>query len=184
MARPAVLLALLTTALGSAAMFTVFTYIAPILQHATHASSAMVTVTLVVYGVGLTIGNALGGKFADKALKATLIVVLTALTGLLLMFAWTMAWTWPAIATVFAWGVATFALVPSLQSRIMRLAHEAPNLASSLNIGAFNLGNAAGAALGGGVIALGLAYPWVAVAGAAMALAALILVVIARMAPS
>jgi DHA1 family inner membrane transport protein len=165
-------------------MFTVFTYIAPILQHATHASPGMVTVALVVYGVGLTIGNALGGKFADKALKPTLIVVLTALTGLLLLFAWTMAWTWPAIATVFAWGVATFALVPALQSRIMRLAHEAPNLAASLNIGAFNLGNAAGAALGGGVIALGFAYPWVSVAGAAMALAALMLVVVARMGSS
>jgi DHA1 family inner membrane transport protein len=184
MARPAVLLALLTTALGSAAMFTVFTYIAPILQHATHASASIVTLALVVYGVGLTIGNALGGTFADKALKPTLIVVLSALTGLLLLFAWTMAWTWPALATVFAWGVATFALVPSLQSRIMRLAHEAPNLASSLNIGAFNLGNAAGAALGGGVIALGLAYPWVSVAGAAMAFAALALVVVARMTPS
>jgi DHA1 family inner membrane transport protein len=165
-------------------MFTVFTYIAPILQHATHVSSGIVTVALVVYGVGLTIGNALGGKFADKALKPTLIVVLAALTGLLLLFAWTMSWTWPAIATVFAWGVATFALVPSLQSRIMRLAHEAPNLASSLNIGAFNLGNAAGAALGGGVIALGLAYPWVSVAGAAMAVAALALVVMSRMEPS
>ncbi len=184
MARAPVLLALLTTALGSAAMFTVFTYIAPILQHATHVGPTLVTVALVVYGVGLTIGNALGGKFADKALKPTLIVVLTSLTGLLLLFAWTMAWTWPAIATVFAWGVATFALVPSLQSRIMRLAGEAPNLAASLNIGAFNLGNAAGAALGGGVIALGLAYPWVAVAGAAMALAALVLVVVARMDPS
>ncbi len=184
MARPAVLLALLTTALGSAAMFTVFTYIAPILQHATHVGPTLVTIALVVYGVGLTIGNALGGKFADKALKPTLIAVLTALTALLMLFAWTMAWTWPAIATVFAWGVATFALVPSLQSRIMRLAHEAPNLAASLNIGAFNLGNAAGAALGGGVIALGLAYPWVSVAGAAMALAALVLVIIARMEPS
>jgi DHA1 family inner membrane transport protein len=178
MGRPAVLLALLTTALGSAAMFT---YIAPILQSVTHATPTLVTVALVVYGVGLTVGNWLGGKFADKALKATLIVVLGALTVLLLVFAWTMHWTWPAIATVFAWGVATFALVPPLQSRIMRLAHEAPNLASSLNIGAFNLGNAGGAALGGGVIALGLAYPWVSVAGAAMAAAALVLVVCARM---
>jgi DHA1 family inner membrane transport protein len=183
MARAPVLLALLTTALGSAAMFTVFTYIAPILQHETLAGPNLVTLALVVYGVGLTIGNALGGTFADKALKPTLIVVLTALTGLLLLFAWTMAWTWPAIMTVFAWGVATFALVPSLQSRIMRLAQEAPNLASSLNIGAFNLGNAVGAALGGGVIALGLAYPWVSVAGAAMSLAALVLVVLARMEP-
>jgi DHA1 family inner membrane transport protein len=176
MVRPAVVLALLTTALGSAAMFTVFTYIAPILQQVTRVSPAVITVSLVTYGVGLTIGNTLGGRFADKALTPTLVVVLTALTALLLLFAVTMRWTVPAVATIFAWGVATFALVPPLQARIMSLAKAAPNLASSVNIGAFNLGNAAGAALGGGVIALNLGYPWVSVAGAAMALAALLLV--------
>ncbi|THD80503.1 MAG: MFS transporter [Phenylobacterium sp.] len=176
MRRPAVLLALLTTALGSAAMFTVFTYIAPILEQVTHASPNLVTVALVVYGIGLTVGNVLGGRFADRALTRTLLVVLSSLTALLLLFALTMRWTWPAIATVFAWGVATFALVPPLQARIMTVAKDAPTLASSVNIGAFNLGNAVGAALGGGVIALGLAYPWVSVAGAAMAAAALVLV--------
>jgi DHA1 family inner membrane transport protein len=180
LARPQVLLALLTTALGSAAMFTVFTYISPILLQVTHVSTTLVTVALVTYGVGLTIGNALGGRFADKALTPTLVVVLSALTALLLLFALTMRWTWPALATVFAWGVATFALVPPLQARIMSLAKDAPNLAGSVNIGAFNLGNAAGAALGGGVIALKLAYPWVSVAGAAMALAALVLVILGR----
>ena len=177
--RPAVLLALATTALGSAAMFTVFTYIAPILQYVTHASPTLVTVALVVYGIGLTIGNALGGRFADKALTPTLVVVLAALTGLLLLFALTMHSVIPAIATVFAWGVATFALVPALQARVMQVAHDAPNLASSINIGAFNLGNAAGAALGGGVIALGLAYPWVSVAGAGMSAAGLLMVLVA-----
>ena len=176
--RPAVLLALLTTALGSAAMFTVFTYIAPILEQTIHASPGLVTLALVVYGLGLTLGNVLGGRFADRALTRTLIVVLSGLTGLLLLFALTMQWQWPAIATIFAWGVATFALVPPLQARIMTLAKDAPNLASSVNIGAFNLGNAAGAAVGGAVIALGLALPWVAIAGAAMAAAALALVLL------
>ena len=79
MRRPAVLAALLTTALGSAAMFTVFTYIAPILQGVTHVSAGVVTASLVIYGVGLTVGNALGGRFADKALTATLITVLAAI---------------------------------------------------------------------------------------------------------
>ncbi len=152
--RPAVLLALATTALGSGAMFTVFTYISAILQQVTHASPGFVTAMLVVYGVGLTVGNYLGGKFADKALNPTLVVVLAALTALLVLFAVTMRWPVPAGVTIFAWGVATFALVPALQSRVMLVAHEAPNLASSLNIGAFNLGNAVGAALGGAVIAL------------------------------
>jgi DHA1 family inner membrane transport protein len=176
MRRPQVLLALLTTALGSAAMFTVFTYIAPILQTVTGVGPSTVTVALVVYGLGLTLGNALGGRFADKALTPTLIIVLLSLTGLLVLFALTMRWPVPAVATVFAWGVATFALVPPLQARVMGLAKDAPNLASSINIGAFNLGNAAGAALGGAVISLGLSYPWVSLAGAVMAGLALVLV--------
>jgi DHA1 family inner membrane transport protein len=174
-----VILALLTTALGSSAMFTVFTYIAPILQTVTRVSPGIVTLTLVVYGLGLTLGNALGGRFADTALNPTLIVVLSSLTALLGLFALTMHWTAPAIATVFAWGVATFALVPALQTRVMRVAGDAPNLAASINIGAFNLGNAVGAAAGGGVIATGLSYPWVAVAGAAAAAGGLLLVVLA-----
>ena len=178
MKRSAVLIALATTALASAAMFTVFTYISPILRQTAHASPDAVTVALVVYGVGLTLGNWLGGRFADKALTPTLVVVLIALTALLVLFAFTMHSLVPALVTVFAWGVATFALVPPLQARIMGEAKDAPNLASSLNIGAFNLGNAAGAALGGGVIALGLAYSWVSIAGSAMAGSALILVLV------
>lgn len=180
MLKPAVIAALATTVLGSGAMFTVFTYIAAILQHVTHVSPAVITLTLVVYGVGLTIGNYLGGRFADRALSATLVVVLVALTALLLLFAVTMRSPVPAVLTVFAWGVATFALVPSLQSKIMLLAKDAPNLAASVNIGAFNLGNALGAALGGGVIAAGLGYAWVSIAGAAMAFSALIGVVLTR----
>ena len=178
MRRPAVLLALATTALASAAMFTVFTYIAPILKSVAHASPDAITVALIIYGLGLTLGNWLGGRFADKALRTTLIVVLVALTGLLALFAATMHVLAPALVTVFAWGVATFALVPPLQARIMSVAEEAPNLASSLNIGAFNLGNAAGAALGGGIISLGCAYPVVSLAAAAMAAAALALVLL------
>ncbi len=176
--RGPVLLALLTTALGSSAMFTVFTYIAPILQTVTRVSPNIVTLALVVYGVGLTLGNWLGGRFADKALRRTLVVVLACLAGLLVLFALTMRWPVPAIVTVFAWGVATFALVPALQARVMTVAKDAPNLASSINIGAFNLGNAAGAALGGGVIAAGLSYPWLALVGAATAAGGLLLVLL------
>jgi len=180
MRRPAVLLALATTVLGSGAMFTVFTYIAPILQSEAHVSERVIALALMIYGVGLTIGNWLGGHFADRALHLTLVVVLGSLTALLVLFSFTMRSPVPAVATVFAWGVATFALVPSLQARIMSVAADAPTLASSLNIGAFNLGNAAGAVLGGGVIRLQLGYPWVAVAGAAMAAGALVLVLAAK----
>ena len=161
-------------------MFTVFTYITPILRDATHASLGFVTAMLVLYGVGLTLGNWLGGRYADRSLDGTLIVVLVALAALLVVFAITMRWPLPAAVSIFAWGVATFALVPPVQMRVMAVASDAPNLASSINIGAFNLGNALGAAVGGGVIALGLGYPAIAIAGAAISALGLVLVLLTR----
>ncbi len=178
--RRTVLVALALTAIGSAAMFTVFTYIAPILRDATGADTLYVTAMLVVYGLGLTLGNWLGGVFADRSIDRTLIVSLAALAAILLVFAITMASPLAAPLTIFAWGVATFAIVPPLQMRVMEAASDAPNLASAVNIGAFNLGNAIGAAAGGAVIGLGFDYPLVSVAGAAMALTGLAIVLATR----
>lgn len=174
--RPPVLIALALTVLSSGAMFTVFTYIAPILREATHVSAGFITAMLVLYGLGLTAGNWLGGKFADKSIDGTMIFVLSSLTILLVAFTITMQWPLPAAVTIFAWGMATFAMVPPLQMRVMKTASDAPNVASSINIGAFNLGNALGAALGGAVISLNLGYPAISLAGAGLALSGLILV--------
>jgi DHA1 family inner membrane transport protein len=177
--RGRVLGALALTVIGSSAMFTVFTYIAPILRDATHASLGFVTAMLVTYGVGLTVGNWLGGRFADRSVDRTLIVTLGALAAILVAFALLMPFAAPTAILVFLWGVASFALVPPLQVRVMTAAADAPNLASSVNIGAFNLGNAIGAALGGGVIATGLGYPVVALAGAGASAIGLVAVVLA-----
>jgi MFS transporter, DHA1 family, inner membrane transport protein len=183
--RGKVLGALALTVVGSSAMFTVFTYIAPILREATHASLGFVTAMLVTYGAGLTVGNWLGGKFADRSVDRTLIVTLASLTAILVAFAMLMPYAAPTPVLIFLWGVASFALVPPLQVRVMTAAADAPNLASAVNIGAFNLGNAFGAALGGGVIAAGLGYPAVALAGAATSAAGLVAVLLAqRGAPS
>ena len=168
--RGAVLGALALTVIGSSAMFTVFTYIAPILREQTHASLGFVTAMLVTYGVGLTVGNGLGGRFADRSVDRTLIVTLAGLALVLVAFAGLMPFTAPTTVLIFLWGVASFALVPPLQVRVMTAAADAPNLASAVNIGAFNLGNAIGAALGGGVIAAGLGYRAVALAGAVAAI--------------
>jgi DHA1 family inner membrane transport protein len=176
--RGPVLAALALTVIGSSAMFTVFTYIAPILKEQTLASSVFVTAMLVVYGVGLTVGNWLGGRFADRSVDRTLIITLASLAALLVLFAIVMPWQAPAAVVIFLWGVASFALVPPLQMRVMTAASDAPNLASAMNIGAFNLGNAIGAALGGAVIGLKLGYPAVALAGAAMAVSGLIQVLL------
>jgi DHA1 family inner membrane transport protein len=174
--RGPVLAALALTVIGSSAMFTVFTYIAPILREQTHASLGFVTAMLVTYGLGLTVGNWLGGKFADRSVDRTLIVTLASLAAILVAFAVAMPFAVPTSVLVFLWGVASFALVPPLQVRVMAAAGDAPNLASSVNIGAFNLGNAIGAAVGGAVIAGGLGYPAVSIAGAIAAGLGLLLV--------
>ncbi len=184
LARREVLGALGLTVIGASAMFTVFTYITPILVEVTHASLGFVTAMLVTYGVGLTVGNGLGGKFADRSVDKTLIVSLGGLALILVAFALAMSHAVATTILVFLWGVASFALVPPLQVRVMNVARDAPNLASAMNIGAFNLGNALGAALGGGVIALDLGFPAVALAGAAAATAGLVAVLLATRAPA
>jgi len=87
----------------------------------------------------------------------------------LLAFSVLMRWPLAAAVAILVWGIASFALVPPLQMRVMEAAKDAPNLASAVNIGAFNLGNALGAALGGAVIDAGLGYPAISLAGAGMA---------------
>ncbi|GAA0758205.1 MFS transporter [Actinomadura yumaensis] len=181
LSRGPVLAALALTVIGSSAMFTVFTYIAPILREQTHASLGFVTAMLVTYGLGLTLGNWLGGRFADKSVDRTLIVTLAALSAILVAFAVAMPFAVPTSILVFLWGIASFALVPPLQVRVMAAAGDAPNLASAMNIGAFNLGNAVGAAVGGAVIAGGLGYPAVSLAGAvASGLGLLLVLFLAR----
>ncbi|MDQ0249260.1 DHA1 family inner membrane transport protein [Sphingomonas kyeonggiensis] len=179
--RGPVLFALALTMVGFSAMFTVFTYIAPILREASHASTFWVTAALVIFGVGLTAGNWLGGRYADKSVEGALITMTAALAVLLVAFAFGMFSLPVAIILMPLWGAASFALVPPLQMRVMDAAHEAPNLASAMNIGAFNLGNAIGAALGGEVIREGLGYPAVSLAAAAMALVSLAMVLAPRL---
>lgn len=174
--RLPVVLALLTTVMSAGAMFTLYTYIAPTLQNITHASPSFITFMLVLIGVGFSIGNHLGGKFADKSLTKTL-------TGFLLLLMLSML-LFPVLATtpigaalaLVVWGTAAFAVVPPLQMRVMSVAHEAPGLASSVNIGAFNLGNAVGAAAGGAVLSLGMSYVMVSITGALLTALGLFLV--------
>lgn len=174
--RGPVLSALALTVVGSSAMFTVFTYIAPILRDATHASTNFITGMLVLFGIGLTLGNIWGGKAADRSVDRTLIVSLAVLIVVLLAFAVLMRWPLAAAVAILVWGAASFALVPPLQMRVMEAAKDAPNLASAVNIGAFNFGNAIGAALGGAVINAGLGYPAISLAGAGMGALGLLMV--------
>lgn len=176
--RLPVVLALLTTVMSAGAMFALYTYIAPSLQSFTQASPALITLMLVLIGVGFSIGNHLGGKFADLSLDKTLIGFLILLMLMMLLFPILASTALGAGLALIIWGAAAFAVVPPLQMRVMSVAYDAPGLASSVNIGAFNLGNALGAIAGASVLNLGLSYSAVSFTGAGLSAVALLLVVI------
>lgn len=168
-----VVMVLAISALASASLFSVFTYITPILEDVTGLTPHAVTLVLLVFGLGLTVGSALGGKLADWRLLPSLIGFLLALALVLTVFTLTMRTPLPAVVTIFVWGVLAFAIVPPLQVLVVERASAAPNLASTLNQGAFNLGNAGGAWFGGMAIGAGFqltTLPYVGVVLVALAL--------------
>ncbi len=177
--RPQVQLVLAISTLSSVAMFCVFTYIAPILEQVTHLSPTAVTRVLVIFGVGITLGNLLGGRLADwKQLPVVLggflllIVIFLAMPFLELKVI-------PAVVMVFVWGCVHFAAGSPLQARIVDQAKGAPNLASTLNQGAFNLGNAIGASLGGIMLTSGISYRYLSLGSAAVISVALLVALVA-----
>ncbi len=174
--RLPVVLALLTTVMSAGAMFTLYTYIAPSLISITHASPSFITLMLVLIGIGFSIGNHFGGKFADLSLIKTLTGFLLLLMSMMLLFPILAQTHLGAAIALIIWGAAAFAVVPPLQMRVMSVAHEAPGLASSVNIGAFNLGNALGAAAGGAVLSMGMGYAAVSITGAILTALGLVLV--------
>lgn len=175
---PLIWLALALTVVGFGSVFVVFTYIAPILREITGIPAQGVVGVLVLFGVGLAIGNTLGGKLADHpgfGPLRSLLLVLAALTAVLIAFYFTDWHDVTAVITVFLLGVAAFATLPPLQMHVVRKSANAPTLASTLNIGAFNLGNAGGAFLGGAVLSAGHGLAKVPLAGAAVAFVGLVL---------
>ncbi|MER5767576.1 MFS transporter [Streptomyces sp. NPDC001985] len=172
--RPQVLLGLAMTAFSLGALFTSFTYVAPMLTEVTGYSSKAIAPLLVLFGVGLVAGNTIGGRYADKALMRTLTVALLVLTLAIGAFALT-AHSKPAAAvTLVLIGAAGFATVPGLMTRVISKAEGAPTLAAVVTVSASNVGIAVGAYLGGVVIDADFGYTshnWVGAALAALALA-------------
>ncbi|MFF3302384.1 MFS transporter [Streptomyces sp. NPDC001741] len=170
-----VLLAMAMTVLGFGGVFAAITYITPMMTETAGYATSSVTWLLVLFGLGMVGGNLLGGKFADRHLMPMLYVSLGALATVLALFTLTAHNKVAAAITIVLIGGLGFATVPPLQKRVLDQAAGAPTLASAVNIGAFNLGNALSAWLGGIVIAAGLGYTapnWV---GAALAASALLL---------
>lgn len=148
--RPQVQLGLLMTVLGYAGVFVVFTYIQPILTRVSGFPETAVSPILLIFGAGLAIGNLAGGRLADRNLVRALVGTLGTLMLVLGASALAFPYQGAALVAVGLIGAAAFATVAPLQLRVLEQAEGAGrNLASSLNIAAFNLGNALGAWLGG-----------------------------------
>ncbi|MFE7796210.1 MFS transporter [Nocardia sp. NPDC057440] len=178
--NPQVLLAMAMTVLGFGGVFAAITYLAPMMTEVTGYADSSVTWLLVLFGIGMFAGNLIGGRYADRHLMPMLYVALGSLAAVLALFALTAQSKPAAAVTVVLIGALGFATVPPLQKRVLDQAAGAPTLASAVNIGAFNLGNALAAWLGGLVIAAGFGYTapnWV---GVILALSALALAVLSR----
>jgi len=168
--QPKVLLVLALSTLSSVSLFTVFTYIAPMLGTVTRLSESATTWVLVLFGVGITVGNLVGGKLSDWRQMLTILGGYGAVAAVLFVMPFTMRFSLAMSMTVLLWGMAHFAAGAPLQARIVEKARKAPNLASTLNQGAFNLGNALGASLGGLMLTYGASYRELPIAGAVIAL--------------
>jgi DHA1 family inner membrane transport protein len=181
--KPRLLLVYAITTLGYGGTFVAFTYLAPILQDVSGFAASSVSLVMLVYGVSVAAGNIWGGRLADrKGPIRALQIVFALLAAVLLVLAFTAPNKILVLATVLAWGAVAFGNVPGLQVYVVRRAErdapQAVDVASGLNIAAFNVGIALGA-WGGGVIVtrLGLmATPWI---GALVVLGALALTTLA-----
>lgn len=166
--RLPVLLVLAMSTLSSVSLFCVLTYLAPTLEQVTRLRPQTVTWGLVLFGVGITVGNLLGGWLSDWRQMTTAIAGYGTLVVVLVALPFALRGTVSAMVAVFFWGLVHFASGAPLQPRIVEKAHEA-NLAATLNQSAFNLGNALGASLGGLLLTQGFHYVDLPYAAAAVA---------------
>ncbi|WP_231495960.1 MFS transporter [Cellulomonas sp. HZM] len=145
-------------AIGFGGMFSVYSYVKPLLTDVTGLAVGVVPVVLALYGIGMTAGTLVGGRLADRSVLGTVVFGMVATIAVLVAIALLGSLTVPAIASIVLLGVASQILGLSLQTRLMDVSPAAPSLGAALCHSALNLGNASGAFLGGVVIDAGLGY--------------------------
>jgi DHA1 family inner membrane transport protein len=176
--RVQVWLALAVGMIGFGGMFAVYSYISTTMTDVAGLPRALVPVALMVFGVGMVVGNLVGGRLADKSVIRGLYLSMGALGTVLALFVLAAHNPWTAMPVLFTIGAAGSAVGPALQTRLMDVAHGAKTLAAALNHSALNIGNATGAWVGGLVIAAGYGYTAPAAAGALLAAAGIIVLTI------
>ena len=155
--KPRLLLVYAMTAVGYGGTFVAFTFLASILESVSGFPSSAIGLIMLVYGVSVAIGNIWGGKMADRIGPiSALSYIFMALAAVLVLFYFTAPYPWLALATVLVWGAFAFGNVPGLQVYVVQIAERetphAVDVASGLNIAAFNVGIALGALIGGHIV--------------------------------
>ena len=176
--RVQVWLALLVGMIGFGGMFAVYTYITTTMTDVAGLPRGLVPLALMIFGIGMVVGNLVGGRMADKSVVRGLYVSIGALGTVLAIFVLASHNPWTALVVLFGIGAAGSAVAPALQTRLMDVAHGAQTLAAALNHSALNIGNATGAWVGGLVIAAGYGYTAPAAAGAVLAAAGILVLTV------
>ncbi len=171
-------LTLAVGAIGFGGFFAAYSYVASIVTEVAGAPSAVVPVILIVMGIGMTIGNLVGGHLADRDLKRTMLAGLAALVVVQVLLALTAAALVALGVFIFLVGFVSSVLSPSIQTRLMDVAGDNQSIAAALNHSALNIGNATGAFLGGVVIAAGLGFVAPVWVGALLAASGLVLALV------
>jgi DHA1 family inner membrane transport protein len=176
--RAQVWFALLIGSIGFGGFFAVYSYIAPIVTDVTGESAGLVPWVLFAIGLGMTIGNFVGGHIADKSVKLSLFTFFPLMLVVLVGLALTAAWLPALFFFVFATGFAAQGIGPTIQTRLMDVAGDSQSIAAALNHSALNIGNALGAFLGGVTIAAGAGYLSPVWVGAVLTVAGIALAVL------
>lgn len=183
--RPMVWVVMLVAALGISSIFAVYTFIGPYVTDAAGAGAGVVPVALAVFGVGMAVGNAVGGRFADRYAFRGLVIGYTVVLVFLVAIPFTGGELTVLLPALFGVGASTMMAIPTIQVLLVRYAPEAPTLMGALNLAALNLANALGAV--GGSVALGLGLGPLSTAWAGLVLTglglALFAVTVPRVAP-
>jgi DHA1 family inner membrane transport protein len=178
--RAQVWLTLVVTVLGFSGMFAVLSYITPILTEVAGYPESRVPWLLVLFGLGTTFGNLLGGRLADWSIPRTLVVGFVSLASVFALFWVTSGYPAAAAVGVFAFGFNGFAMGTAIQARAILAAGGGASMVAASQQAAFNIGNALGAFLGGSVIAVGLGYRAPILVAALLALVGLVVLLVAQ----
>ncbi|MFJ6002009.1 MFS transporter [Arthrobacter sp. NPDC092385] len=167
--RPQLWMTLLIGIVGFGGFFAVYSYISPVMTEVAGLEASLLPLVVALYGVGMVVGNILGGRLADKSIMGSIYGVMATITAVLLLFPLAATVPWTACLFVFLVGASGSTLIPPLQARLLDVSPGAPSLASSMNHSALNIANALGAAVGGAVITAGWGFTAPALVGAGLA---------------